>query len=347
MFRSVMFIAVLLCAGAAAYSQTKLLRFPDIYGEKVVFTYGGDLWTAPSSGGSAIRLTSHPGIEVFGKFSPDGKWIAFTGQYDGDEQVYVVSSGGGVPRQLTFYPAKGPLTPRWGWTTRCTVGPATASESFLSLSGIRGPCQSRAFIGSQLTAVRLKRCPCLRRVQAIFRPDSSQMAYSPQSRDFRPRNVTEVGKPMRSTYLISKPTPPNESPKGHARQGIQSGLATRYISNSDRDGHFNLYAYSISSGTTTEITNNKVWDVRWPSSDNEGRIVYELNGELEVLDVKSRKSNPISITVPNEGLASRPSRVSAANQIESVGLSPKASAHCSLRVATSSRPQSKRVQPAI
>ena len=52
---------------------------------------------------------------MFGKFSPDGKWIAFTGQYDGDEQVYVVSSGGGVPRQLTFYPAKGPFTPRWGW----------------------------------------------------------------------------------------------------------------------------------------------------------------------------------------------------------------------------------------
>ncbi len=100
---------------ATANSQTKLLRFPDISGDKVVFTYGGDLWTAAASGGSAIHLTSHPGMEVFGKFSPDGKWIAFTGQYDGDEQVYVVAAGGGVPRQLTFYPAKGPLAPRWGW----------------------------------------------------------------------------------------------------------------------------------------------------------------------------------------------------------------------------------------
>jgi len=76
------------------------------------FTYAGDLWTAPSSGGSALRLTSHPGVEVFGKFSPDGKWIAFTGQYDGDEQVYVVPTAGGEPRQLTFYPAHGPLAPR-------------------------------------------------------------------------------------------------------------------------------------------------------------------------------------------------------------------------------------------
>ncbi len=104
-----------LCFASSAAGQTKLLRFPDIHGDRVVFTYGGDLWTASASGGSAIRLTSHPGMEVFGKFSPDGKWIAFTGQYDGDEQVYVVAATGGVPRQLTFYPAKGPLTPRWGW----------------------------------------------------------------------------------------------------------------------------------------------------------------------------------------------------------------------------------------
>jgi tricorn protease len=93
--------------------------------------------------------------------------------------------------------------------------------------------------------------------------------------------------------------------------------------NSDRDGHFNLYAYEVSTGKTTQVTNNKVWDVRWPSSDNEGRIVYELNGELQVLDAKSRRSNSISIMVPDEGLARRPSRIPAANQMESIGLSPK------------------------
>ena len=56
-----------------------------------------------------------PGLELFAKFSPDGKWIAFTGQYDGDEQVYVMPSSGGEPRQLTYYPARGPLAPRWGY----------------------------------------------------------------------------------------------------------------------------------------------------------------------------------------------------------------------------------------
>src|SRR5436305_14932114 len=107
--------AMLLCLWAVCLAQTKLLRFPDVSGDRVVFTYAGDLWTASLNGGTATRLTAHPGTETYAKFSPDGKWIAFTGQYDGDEQVYVVASGGGEPKQLTFYPAKGPRPPRWGF----------------------------------------------------------------------------------------------------------------------------------------------------------------------------------------------------------------------------------------
>ena len=94
---------------AAAAAGTKLLRFPDVHGDQVVFSYGGDLWKASTAGGLATRLTAHPGVEVFAKFSPDGRSIAFTGQYDGDEQVYVIPADGGEPRQLTFYPAAGPL----------------------------------------------------------------------------------------------------------------------------------------------------------------------------------------------------------------------------------------------
>lgn len=84
-------------AGGRADAQTKLLRFPDLHGDKVVFTYAGDLWTAPASGGMASRLTAHPGLELFAKFSPDGKQIAFTGQYDGDRRVICIPSTGGEP----------------------------------------------------------------------------------------------------------------------------------------------------------------------------------------------------------------------------------------------------------
>ncbi|HWQ03338.1 MAG TPA: peptidase S41, partial [Candidatus Nitrosotenuis sp.] len=113
--RGLVALLALLVLTVPASAQTKALRFPDVHGDKVVFSYGGDLWIASTSGGQARRLTAHPGVEYFAKFSPDGKWIAFTGQYDGDEQVYVIPSEGGVPKQLTYYPAQGPLPARWGY----------------------------------------------------------------------------------------------------------------------------------------------------------------------------------------------------------------------------------------
>jgi tricorn protease len=321
-FLPVMLLGLLLGADATL-AQTKLLRFPDISGDRVVFTYGGDLWTAPASGGSAIRLTSHPGMEVFGKFSPDGKWIAFTGQYDGDEQVYVVPATGGVPRQLTFYPAKGPLTPRWGWDNQIYGWSSDGKRIVFKSQRDSWALPIARLYWVSVEGGPAEALPMPAAGSGDFSPDSTQMVYSPQSRDFRPEKRYGGGQANAlyifdlKTYATKRIT---EGPRA-ARDPIWIG-DTIYF-NSDRDGHFNLYAYDIPSGKTTEVTNNKVWDVRWPSSDNEGRIVYELNGELQVLDTKNRRNNAISITVPNEGLASRPSRVSAAGQIESVGLSPK------------------------
>ena len=79
--------------------EGRLLRFPDIYRDKIAFMYAGDLWLASSAGGTARRITSHPGRELFPKFSPDGKWLAFTGQYDGNFNVYVMPSEGGQDRK--------------------------------------------------------------------------------------------------------------------------------------------------------------------------------------------------------------------------------------------------------
>jgi tricorn protease len=317
----IIFGALVFASSAAA--QTKLLRFPDIHGDRVVFTYGGDLWTAPASGGSAIRLTSHPGVEVFGKFSPDGKWIAFTGQYDGDEQVYVVSSMGGVPRQLTFYPAKGPLTPRWGWDNH-VHGWSRDGKRIL----FRSQRDSWALPLARLYSVSVEggpaeALPMPEAGSGDYSPDGAQIAYSPQSRDFRSEKRYGGGQ-ANSLYIFDL--------KSYATKKITEGprptrdpmwVGNTVYFNSDRDGHFNLYAYGTADGKTTQVTSNKVWDVRWPSSDNEGRIVYELNGELQVLDARSGRSNGISISVPDEGLSLRPSRIPVATFMESVGLSPK------------------------
>ena len=80
------------------------MRYPDIYKDKIVFTYEGDLWLTTMGGGIARRLTNAPGIEYSAKFSPDGKWIAFTGSYDGSSNVYVIPSEGGEPVRVTYQP---------------------------------------------------------------------------------------------------------------------------------------------------------------------------------------------------------------------------------------------------
>jgi tricorn protease len=92
---------------------------------------------------------------------------------------------------------------------------------------------------------------------------------------------------------------------------------------SDRDGTNNLFSYNPATGETTQLTRSTTWDVRWPSADEEGRIVYELNGELVVHDVRTNQETPISITVRTDGVAMRPSTISVAGNIEGGGLSPK------------------------
>ena len=321
--RTLLVATIALLSSAIANSQTKLLRFPDIHGDRVAFTYGGDIWTAPANGGTAMRLTAHPGVELFAKFSPDGKWIAFTGQYDGDEQVYVVPTSGGEPRQLTFYPAKGPLAPRWGWDNQVYGWSRDGKRIFFrSLRDSWSLPIARLFSVS-VDGGPAEPLPMPTAGSGDYSPSGDQMVYSPQSRDFRSEKRYGGGQ-ANALYTFDLKT-------NNAKRITEGPRATRdpmwigdtIFFNSDRDGHFNLYAYTASNGKTVQVTSNRQWDVRWPSSDNEGRIVYELNGELQVMDARSRKSTPISISVPDEGLWSRPSRVPAGNLIESVGLSPK------------------------
>ena len=100
-------LCLLVAAGTATpqpADEARLLRFPAIHGDAVVFTYAGNLYTVPATGGIARRLTSHDGFEMFARFSPDGKHVAFTGQYDGNTEIYVIPAEGGAPKRLT-YPA--------------------------------------------------------------------------------------------------------------------------------------------------------------------------------------------------------------------------------------------------
>jgi tricorn protease len=322
-FSALLFVSSILFVSTTTFGQTKLLRFPDIHGDRVAFTYGGDIWTAPATGGSAIRLTAHPGMEVFAKFSPDGNWIAFTGQYDGDEQVYVVPATGGVPRQLTFYPAKGPLAPRWGWDNQVYGWSRDGKRIFFRSLRDSWTLPIARLFSVSVDGGPAEALPMPEAGSGDYSPDGSSMVYSPQSRDFRSEKRYGGGQ---ANVLYTFDLKTNETKR--LTEGPRPSRDPMWIGDtiyydSDRDGHFNVYSYSIASGKTAEVTHSRQWDVRWPSSDHQGHIVYEMEGELQVLDTKSGKTTPISITVPDDGLARRPSRISAANNIESYELSPK------------------------
>ena len=178
-----------------------------------------------------------------------------------------------------------------------------------------------------------------------YSPDSTQMVYSPQSRDFRPEKRYGGGQ-ANSLYIFDLKTYATkritEGPRA-TRDPIWMGNTIYF--NSDRDGHFNLYAFDVPTGKTTQITSNKVWDVRWPSSDNQDRIIYELNGELQVLDTKSVVRLSQS-TFPTMGWHAGLVESLPWARSSQLDLAPKASSS-SQRGATSSVPRLKKAQLAI
>lgn len=304
-------------------AQTKLLRFPDVHGGEVVFCYAGDLWKAPASGGLAVRLTAHPGQELFPKFSPDGKWIAFTGQYDGDEQVYVIPSQGGEPVQLTYYPARGPLAPRhgydnqvYGWTPD---GSAVLFRSFMDADGGR---TETALYTVKRTGGLPQKLPMPTAGAGDFSPDGRKMVYSPLFRDFRTWKRYEGGW-AQDLYIVdlnSLALTPVSPTKRTERDPMWIGDKIYFVS--DRDGTLNLYSFDPKTQVTEQLTHSQTWDVRWASSDNQRLIVYEFGGELRLFDTQTRQDRPIPITVPDDGLAARPSWYRADKNVEDFALSP-------------------------
>ncbi|MCP3959553.1 MAG: peptidase S41 [bacterium] len=332
-YRSVLSVlALALLTAVGAHAQTKLLRYPDIAGERVAFCHAGDIWTAPAAGGTATRLTAHPGREIFPRFSPDGEWIAFTGQYDGDEHVYVVSAAGGVPRRLTYYPAQGPLAPRHGhdhqvtgWTPdgsgvvfrgfRDAGGASETNLYVVPFAPLRGDVSNEGGLPRKL--------PMPTSGAGDFSADGGRVVYSPLFRDFRSWKRYSGGW-TQDLYIFDLET--HDATKiadSDRSERDPMWIGDKVYFSSDRDGTLNLYSYDVGSGEVAQHTHSDTWDVRWPSSDNASRIVYELDGELEIYDLEAAASKRISIEVPNDGVAMRPARISVVDDIEDFALSPK------------------------
>ena len=308
---------------ASHAAATKLLRFPDVWHDRIVFSYAGDLWTVGTRGGTAARLTSNPGLELFGKFSPDGRYIAFTGQYGGDEQVYVIPSGGGAPKQLTFYPALGPLADRWGFDNQ-VYGWSPDGKAVLFRSARDGYMMTDSKLytvpmnGGAATAL-----PMPVSGAGHFSPDGKKVVYSPLWRDFRSEKRYQGGW-ANDLYIFDLMHPAllqvTNDPRTD-RDPMWIGDAVYF--NSDRTGVFNLFRYDIATRQTRQLTHYQDWDVRWPSADADGQIVYESDGELHIYDTRDGQDRALSIDVPADGTTTQPQTVNAADNIEGIALSPR------------------------
>ncbi|HSE13108.1 MAG TPA: S41 family peptidase [Rudaea sp.] len=314
-------LAVILAAPQAG-AETRLLRFPDICNDRIVFTYGGDLWTVSAQGGTAIRLTAGPGLQQSAKFSPDCSQIAFTGEYSGEDQVYVMPANGGVPTQLTFYPALGPLPQRWGFDNQVYGWTPDGSRIlFRSYIDSFALAQPRLFTVAKEGGLP-EALPMPLAGVGGFSPDGKQLVYSPLFRDFRTWNRYQGGW-AQDLYIFDLATQQGRNITNNPRTDrdpIWIGNAIYFVS--DRDDVLNLYRYDIAGGQTTQLTRHRDFDVRWASGDRAGHIVYELGGALRVFDAAANQDRALVIDVPTDGVHTRPEHVAVADRIEQFGLSP-------------------------
>ncbi|MGE4070798.1 MAG: S41 family peptidase [Lysobacterales bacterium] len=306
---------------ASALAGTQLLRFPDVCGDRVVFAYAGDLWTASTAGGTAVRLTAGPGLEQSARFSPDCSRIAFTGQYGGDDQVYTIAAGGGEPTQLSFYPAKGPLPQRWGFDNQ-VYGWTPDGKAVLFRSWQEAVNESNPRLytvpadGGLPTAL-----PMPAAGSGSYSPDGSKMVYSPKYRDFRTWN-RYVGGWAQDLYIydFAAKSAKNISNDPHTdRDPMWIGDSVYFLA--DRDEHLNLYRYDTGSAQTTQLTHYQGVDARWASSDSKGQIIFEVNGELHLYDVTANSDRTLDITVPSDLVRTRAEERSVKEQIEDFALS--------------------------
>jgi len=291
-------------ASRAAFGQEgqegRLMRFPDIYKDKVAFFYGGNLWLASTSGGAARRITSGQGRELFAKFSPDGKWIAFTGQYDGNFNVYVMPAEGGQPKQLTFHQGSPqPLNDRMGihnqviaWT------PDSKRIVFLSRRDASNGWVKRQFTVG-IDGGLPEPLPMDQGGLLSFSPDGTKVAYNIIFRNFRTWKRYTGGLAQSITIYDLKNNSSEDIPHTEWTDTFPMWHGNTIYFTSDRgpEHRLNLYSYDVGSKQIEQLTHFTDWDIMWPSLGPDA-IVFENAGYLYTFDFESRQPKRLSISVP-------------------------------------------------
>ena len=288
------FITIFLISSGLFAQKRPLMRFPDVHDNNIVFVYGEDIWSAQITGGKARHLTFHDGEERFPKFSPDGKQIAFTGEYDGNSDVYIMNSDGGDLKRVTFHPGYDEVV---GWhTQKNKIIFCSARHSFSRFY--------RLFLispdGSGLEELIMHEA-----VQASFSPDGKQVAYNRISRESRTWKRYKGGT-AQDIYLYDFKTRKDQKlTKFKGTDRIPMWIGEKIYFSSDRDRVLNIYSYDVNTKEIAQVTFHTEYDIRRPSQGSD-KIIYELGGDLWILNVSTNKTKKIPVEINIDPAETRP-----------------------------------------
>jgi len=314
-------VIILLMAGQAFSEEARLLRFPDVHGDRVAFMHAGDIYLAPRAGGHATRLTSHEGLELFPKFSPDGSKIAFTGQYDGDMSVYVMPIDGGEPTRLTFHPGIQRTSERFG-PENIVLGwhPDGDRVLFRSRKEPSDWWDGRAYL-VYLNGGMPEALPMRAAGFTSFSPDAHKVAYCPTFRDFRTWK-RYMGGMAQDVWIFDLDAMTSQKiTDWDGTDNMPMWYQGKIYFNSDRTGKLNLYCYDTETAETRQVTQFAEFDVRWPSLGPDG-IAFENAGYLYVLDLPSEKLNKLEITITTDQPSMRTEFVGVSDKVGDFHISP-------------------------
>jgi len=316
-------VALVVVAFAAQGAESPghtLMRFPTVYGNTIVFAAHDNLWAVPRSGGAAIRLTSEAGRDLSPQFSPDGRWIAFTGEYQGNRDVYVMPSAGGSARRLTFTSDIVPEAPvRWGPNNMVlTWTPDSANIVFLSRREAWNTWINKPFV-VPLAGGLSQPLPIDRGGFMSYSPDGRQIAYTRIFQDFRTWKRYDGGLAQNIDIydFQTKQLKHVTDWVGTETSPMWFGKTIYFLADHDASRRKNIWAYDTGSGEFRQVTHFTDYDIDYPSlgAGTEAAIVFQQGGKLHVLDVPSEQLHDIDVTVPDDGTRTGPRWVDAKDSI--------------------------------
>ena len=297
---------------SVAVAAPAYFRFPDIHGDKIVFSTEADLWITSDHGGGSRRLTTHPGTEYFPRFSPDGTRIAFTGEYDGNRDIYVMPTEGGEPQRLTWHPVADEVV---GWTPdgdrilfRSTRTESNRVNELFTVPASGGDPEKLPLGWSARLAID---------------PDSGLWAFNRRSREtrtwkrYRGGTATDiwVGNPDLADYAKVTDFPGMDAyPMWHDG---------RIYFLSDQGGTANLWSIAPYGSDRTQHTTYDTWDVRWPEIGPNGRIVYTRAADVHLFDPEDGGTTKLAIEVQSDRVLTRVRYPDAGSTISWFDISPK------------------------